>query len=181
MPSAIETPRRFSTESGFFEERIPAGRDLTRSELRDVAAALAREHHLWRAHVHHDPKQRSFTQLYRDPHLDVWLICWTNQQETDFHDHDISAGAVHVVQGELAEDRFEFREARLNQTSTVHRRGSTFDFDASHVHRIRHQDGPVATSIHVYSPALWRMGYYDTDPSGLFRRTSISYAEEIAS
>jgi hypothetical protein len=30
----------------------------------------------------------------------------------------------------------------------------------------------------VYSPALWRMGYYDVDENGLLRRTSISYAEE---
>ena len=41
-------------------------------------------------------------------------------------------------------------------------------------------DNP-ATSIHVYSPALWRMGYYETDPSGLLRRVSITYAEELAS
>jgi hypothetical protein len=32
----------------------------------------------------------------------------------------------------------------------------------------------------VYSPALWRMGYYGVDERGLLRRTSISYAEETA-
>ena len=40
---------------------------------------------------------------------DIWLICWTNQQDTGFHDHDLSAGAVHIVEGELVEDRFEFK------------------------------------------------------------------------
>ena len=123
----------------------------------------------------HDPQP---PQLYRDPHLDVWLICWTNQQDTGFHDHDVSAGAVRIVEGELVEDQFGFRDGGFHQLSVTHRAGSTFDFDASHVHRLRHRDGLVATSLHVYSPALWRMGYYDPDDSGLLRRTSISYAEE---
>jgi hypothetical protein len=35
-------------------------------------------------------------------------------------------------------------------------------------------------SIHVYSPALWRMGYYDFGENGLLRRTSVSYAEEMS-
>jgi Cysteine dioxygenase type I len=182
MPSATETPKSsFTDAAAFVAEQWPVGRDLDRLELRDLAREVGRKQHLWRRHVHHDPEQRFYTQLHRDPHLDIWLICWTNHQDTGFHDHDLSAGAVHVVQGELAEDRFEFRDSKLNETTTIHHRGSTFDFDASHVHRIRHHEGPVATSIHVYSPALWRMGYYDTDPAGLLRRTSISYAEELRS
>jgi hypothetical protein len=129
--------------------------------------------------VCHDPEQRNYTQLYRNPQLDIWLICWTNQQDTGFHDHDLSAGAVRIVEGELVEDRFEFEGSVLREASTTHGTGVVFDFDASHVHRLRHHEGAVATSIHVYSPALWRMGYYDPDPSGLLRRTSISYAEEL--
>ena len=106
------------------------------------------------------------------PHLDIWLICWANQQETGFHDHDLSAGAVHVVQGELVEDRFELVNSTLSEASTTHRLGATFDFDASHVHRLRHRHGAVATSIHAYSPALWRMGVPTTwIPRGLLRRT----------
>jgi hypothetical protein len=163
----------------FLASRVPSGRDLSRFELREAAAAVAHEESLWRDFVCHDPRQRNYKQLYRDPHLDVWLICWTNQQDTGFHDHDLSAGAVQIVEGELIEDRFEFAGSFLPEASMTHREGAGFDFDASHVHRLRHHDGAVATSIHAYSPALWRMGYYDPDPSGLLRRTSISYAEEL--
>ena len=42
-----------------------------------------------------------------------------------------------------------------------------------------HAGGPPATSIHVYSPALWRMGYYEPGDAGL-RRTPITYADEMA-
>jgi hypothetical protein len=181
MPSVIETQPSFSTDSSTFVARnLPTGRDLTRSELRAAAEAIGHEPVLWSSLVQHDPRERRYAQLYRDSHLDIWLICWASQQDTGFHDHDVSAGAVHIAAGELLEDRFEFNGSRLREASTTHRSGTTFDFDASHVHRLRHDHGPTATSIHVYSPALWRMGYYDADPAGLLRRTSITYAEELA-
>ena len=48
-------------------------------------------------------------QLYRDPHLDLWLICWLDAQDTGYHDHDVSSGAVYVCDGTLHEDHFERR------------------------------------------------------------------------
>jgi hypothetical protein len=54
-----------------------------------------------------------------------------------------------------------------------------FDFDASHVHRMRQVRAGPAVSIHAYSPPLWRMGTYAVEPDGTLRRESISYAEEL--
>jgi hypothetical protein len=60
-----------------------------------------------------------------------------------------------------------------------HRVGETFDFDASHVHRMRHDAAAMAVSIHAYSPPLWRMGAYEVEADGTLRRRSISSAEEL--
>ena len=156
-------------------------RTLDRNELSALALELGRREDIWRPLVQHDSLERFYLQLHRDPHVDVWLICWTNQQDTGFHDHDVSAGAVHICSGDLVEDRYELARFGLRRREIERRAGSTFDFDASHVHRLRHPEGkPPAVSIHAYSPALWRMGYYDVDDNGLLRRTSISYAEETA-
>jgi hypothetical protein len=54
-----------------------------------------------------------------------------------------------------------------------------FDFDASHVHRMRQDHEAPAVSIHAYSPPLWRMGAYVVAPDGTLRRRSVSYAEEL--
>jgi hypothetical protein len=181
MPSTTATHKPFYADTAsFVDQQFPAGHDLSNADLATAAAALGQARFLWRSHVHHDPERRHYTQLYRDPHIDIWLICWTNQQDTGFHDHDVSAGAVHIIEGELVEDQFELRDGALREISVTHPPGTTFDFDASHVHRLRHRHGTVATSIHIYSPALWRMGYYDPDASGMLRRTSISYAEETS-
>jgi hypothetical protein len=162
-------------------ERLPAGEDLDRPRLAGLATSLAGERPLWEHLVHHDVEERYFAQLYRDAHVDVWLICWLNQQETGYHDHDVSSGAVFVCSGVLAEDRFHFDGGTLRETTRERPAGSVFDFDAAYIHRMRHASGGPATSIHVYSPALWRMGYYERDANGDLCRASITYADEVGS
>jgi len=118
-------------------------------------------------------------QLHRDPSVDIWLICWDAAQETGLHDHDRSSGAVRVVEGTLLEDFFAGRDGGIALETRPHRGGSLFSFDASYIHDVRHDGGPPATSIHAYSPALWRMGHYAIGPQGL-GRISLTYVEEIA-
>ena len=38
-----------------------------------------------------------------DANVEIWLICWCPTQETGFHDHGGSRGAVAVLQGMLSE------------------------------------------------------------------------------
>lgn len=160
--------------------RVPAGENLTRSQLSTLAVALGQEPDFWRAAVRHDSQTRHFTQLYRDANVDVWLICWLNAQDTGYHDHDLSSGAVHVVEGMLCEDFFYRDPDGWIDVRTRERGvGSVFDFDGASIHGMRHAGGPPATSIHVYSPALWRMGYYEPGDEGL-RRMSITYADELS-
>ena len=81
-----------------------------------------------------------------------------------------------MVEGEVVEERLVVGgPPRVLR----HRAGETFDFDASHVHRMHHDAATPAVSIHAYSPPLWRMGSYVVEPDGTLRRQSISYAEEL--
>jgi hypothetical protein len=151
-------------------------RDLERTELRELVARVAADPERWRPLVAHDTVERRFEQVWRDDHVDVWVISWANGNDTGFHDHDVSRGAIAVVEGELIEERLVLGGAprRLR-----HRAGETFDFDAAHVHRMRQDSATPAVSIHAYSPPLWRMGSYTVGSDGTLRRRSISYAEEL--
>jgi hypothetical protein len=154
----------------------PPDRDLERHELRDLVGRIAAESDQWRALVRHDTGQRHFEQLWRDQHVDVWVISWGNGNDTGFHDHDVSSGAVAVVEGELIEERLV-----LGGTPRTlrHGAGQAFDFDAAHVHRMRQDSDTPAVSIHAYSPPLWRMGSYAIEADGTLCRQSISAAEEL--
>jgi Cysteine dioxygenase type I len=159
---------------------IPAcDRDLTVPELERLVENLAGRPRLWRDRVRHERDRRFYVQLHRDPHVDIWLICWDAEQETGLHDHDRSAGAVRIVEGTLLEDYLAVGDGGFGLDTMRHGPGSAFSFDATHIHDVRHDGGPPATSIHAYSPALWRMGHYVVGPRGL-GRVSQTYVEEVA-
>jgi Cysteine dioxygenase type I len=154
----------------------PSGRDLEVGELRELVARIAADPGSWRPLTRPDTSARHFEQLWRDDHIDVWVITWASGNDTGFHDHDLSRGAVTVVQGEIVEERLVVGGPSRRLTR---RAGDAFDFDASHVHRMRKDDAALAVSIHAYSPPLWRMGAYDIDADGSLRRRSIAYDEEL--
>ena len=164
----------------FLAGRLPGDRDLDRAELLELATLIGNTSELWRDLVRHDRGERIYVQIHRDPHLDVWMICWLDDQKTGYHDHDVSSGAVYVCEGTIVEDRFHFGQRGLTHASRKRPAGKAFDFDAAYIHGLRHAGGPPATSIHCYSPPLWRMGYYDADEHGSLIRNSLSYLEEVA-
>lgn len=150
-------------------------RDLGKHELRVLAASVASRPDLWREHVSFSDEERHYVSLHRDGHVDVWVLCWTPRNDTGWHDHDISSGAVAVAEGALVEHNLALGR---DSVETVVGAGSVFCFGADHIHRLTgHQPGSV--SIHAYSPPLWRMGQYAVGSSGVLRRVSLSYADEL--
>jgi predicted metal-dependent enzyme (double-stranded beta helix superfamily) len=153
-----------------------AGRDLTEAELLRLVRGLAARPRAWQHLVEHDPRQRRYAELMRDEHVSVWLICWSEEQDTGFHDHDLSAGAVAVVAGQIREERLTLGGRPRTRISMA---GEGFTFSAADIHRVSHHPGEPAVTLHAYSPPLWRMGAYEILPDGGLRRHSMSYAEEL--
>ena len=159
-------------------ERRTAPDWLDRRALRRLVSRIAADPDQWRPLVRFDGADRHFEELRRDEAVDVWVISWANGNDTGFHDHDTSQGAVAVVEGELIEERLALAGT---PHELHHRAGAVFDFDASHVHRMRQQTDTRAVSIHAYSPPLSRMGAYTTASDGTLRRQSIPSTEELRS
>jgi hypothetical protein len=150
--------------------------DLDLPALRGLVGRIAADRSAWRQLVNFDAEHRHFAQLWRDDHVDVWVISWMNGHDTGYHDHYLSSGAVAIVEGELVEERLLIGAAPRRRRYCA---GEIFDFDASHVHRMHQTGRTSAVSIHAYSPPLWRLGAYAIEADGTLRRTSISYAEEL--
>jgi predicted metal-dependent enzyme (double-stranded beta helix superfamily) len=151
-------------------------RDLDRPELIELVERLASAPEDWRDLVSHRPDARTYEQLHRDDHVAVWLICWMNDHDTGFHDHDLSAGALSVVAGAVREDRLVLGGAPVSRILTA---GQSLSFDASDIHRVAHAGAEPAVTLHAYSPPLWRMGAYEVTEGGTLQRHSLSYAEEL--
>src|SRR3954468_3129184 len=112
--------------------RLP-DRDLTETELEALAAGIAHQPESWAHHVAFDGEERVYASLHRDAHVDVWLLCWTPENDTGWHDHDISSGAVAVVAGELTENNLSVGAGGVETRVGA---GKAFAFGPEHIHRL---------------------------------------------
>ncbi len=154
----------------------PRGRDLCGPELQAFVGELADRPELWIDLVKHDATQRVYEELLSDRHLTAWLICWMDDHDTGFHDHDVSAGAVAVVSGAVREERLAIDGPPRESTFAA---GDRFHFSPSDIHRVRHAGSDPAVTLHVYSPPLLRMGAYVVGEDGVLARHPMSQRDEL--
>jgi mannose-6-phosphate isomerase-like protein (cupin superfamily) len=154
----------------------PRGRDLSGPELDAFVRELADRPELWIDLVKHDATQRHYEELLGDEHLTAWLICWMDDHDTGFHDHDVSDGAVAVVSGTVLEERLAIDRPAQQRTVGA---GESFHFAAADIHRVRHAGIDPAVTLHAYSPPLLRMGAYVIGEDGVLARRPMSYEEEL--
>ena len=150
-------------------------RPLEAAELLSVVRTIAARPGLWTPHAAPSGHERHYVCLHRDAQLDLWAIFWMPENDTGWHDHDLSSGAVGVVRGSLVEHALRIGG---DDRQTVHRSGDAFSFGPSHIHRLTCRE-PASASIHAYSPPLWRLGQYGVTPDGVLHRQSVSYADEL--
>ncbi len=153
---------------------LPA-RNLDRAELEALAAELAGAPEGWSGRIAFGQGHRHFTSLYRDDYVDVWLLCWSAVDDTGWHDHDVSSGAVRVVRGAIRESMPRIGGEPAERVVTA---GGCFSFGPDHIHRLSGGEDE-SVSIHAYSPPLWRLGQYSIAGDGVMRRLSVSYADEL--
>jgi predicted metal-dependent enzyme (double-stranded beta helix superfamily) len=153
---------------------LPA-RYLDERELTDLVENLAGHPDVWRDQVSYAGGRRHFACIHRDEYVDIWLICWCPGNDTGWHDHDVSSGAVRVVRGTLLESNLRIGGVHAQ---TVVAEGSSFSFGPDHIHRLA-GEAEQTISLHAYSPPLWRLGQYTIDDSGVMRRVSVCYADEL--
>jgi predicted metal-dependent enzyme (double-stranded beta helix superfamily) len=154
----------------------PRGCDLSIADLRAFVSELADRPELWIHLVTHDSTQRHYEELVCDDHLTAWLICWMNDHDTGFHDHDTSAGAVAVVIGCVREQRFTLDGQPRDRVFAA---SQVFHFEPGDIHRVRHAGSDPAVTLHVYSPPLLRMGAYFVDGDGVLARRPTAPTEEL--
>lgn len=151
------------------------GTPLSRPALQRLVRHVAGRAELWEPQLDWSSENRTYACLHRDASVDVWAILWRPENDTGWHDHDTSSGAVHVVDGTIVE-----HELRIGapERRREHAAGTGFSFAPSRIHRMT-CEVPLAVTIHAYSAPLWRLGQYSVDADGALHRVSVSYADEL--
>jgi predicted metal-dependent enzyme (double-stranded beta helix superfamily) len=132
-----------------------------------VAKALADAPEIWWSQVRRDCRERWYVPLLQSEHLEAWLLGWPVGEGIELHDHGSSSGAVVVVEGTLLETSVQASDWVRPGGRLRHRRlpqGALVSFGADHIHDVVNGGVHPALSIHVYSPRLRSMTFYENRP-----------------
>jgi predicted metal-dependent enzyme (double-stranded beta helix superfamily) len=107
-------------------------------------------------------RERSWRLIAQTREFDAWLIAWPRESAAELHDHGGSRGALHVIRGALIETTpWRDDEGKVALARWEVHSGVTLAFGAGHVHDVRNEAADNALSLHVYSPPLTSMNYYE--------------------
>jgi predicted metal-dependent enzyme (double-stranded beta helix superfamily) len=129
-----------------------------------LALRLANNRSLWEGLVRYDATSRYYARLAAEPDYEAWLLTWLPGQSTDWHDHGGSAGAFVVLQGVLTEQRALVSPdavPRIVPSAQQYAVEALRPFGAKHIHKVANDGLAPAISLHVYSPGLAEMNYYE--------------------
>jgi mannose-6-phosphate isomerase-like protein (cupin superfamily) len=149
---------------------------LTGAALERFVAHLAASPELWQHAVRHASEVRVYEQIWDDEDVNAWVICWSEDQDTGFHDHDDSSAAIAVIEGQVREDRLRVGDPPRSRTFGP---GQVFTVPAVAIHRVLHAGNAPAVTIHAYSPPLARTGAYRIGADGELERELLSSQEEL--
>lgn len=128
------------------------------ADLELIAAGLATSAH--EVVLDQYEPTRHYTCVLATCSYDAWVIRWSPSAELDLHDHGGSNGVVHVVDGELVEHHADLVTAGPLRSRIV-RAGQRAVIAATTVHAVANFGPQEALSVHVYSPPLSSMTFYD--------------------
>lgn len=134
-------------------------RTLAPTDLLEVAAGLARSADRWPGLD--DPVERCWRTVALTPRFEAWLVAWPVGGAVELHDHGRASGAVVVVSGDLVETSVTGRGRRLTTRTTPVPAGGHVLFGPGHVHDLVNNGSRPALSVHVYTPALRSMTFFD--------------------
>ena len=144
--------------------------------LVDIAAGLATARPLWEPALDVAPDRRGHVRILATDAYEAWLITWPVGHGVDLHDHGGSTGVIAVAEGSLVEiDALgdgSFTTTRVDA-------GNTHVVPPERVHDVINTGTAPAISIHVYSPPLTSMTFYDPDGVGEVR-TQVVFPEDPA-
>ena len=117
---------------------------------------------------------RRWWRLVATDTFDAWLIDWPPGTEVPRHDHDGAAASICVGRGELVETRFDTSGPSWSRAWS----GGLLRVGAEVSHQIGNEATHPASSVHVYSPPLRSMGFYDGDGASV-RREGVDAAPTL--
>jgi len=102
--------------------------------------------------------------IVRNEDLELLVICYEPGQRTSIHDYDSQTAWIHVVQGEVLEERFRLTatgEVKLQREVDLRTGMVEMMASGNSIHRFTNQGPGRAVTINLYAKPLSKWRVYD--------------------
>jgi hypothetical protein len=143
--------------------RRPADRPIADTAgLLSIAEGLAHSASTWPGME--NPSDRCWRTIAVSEMFEAWVIAWPVGGSIELHDHGGSTGVVVVASGSLVETSVRtYRDGSVGTVAEGLATGEHVVFGPGYVHDMVNEGPESALSIHVYSPALRTMNFFEAD------------------
>jgi hypothetical protein len=143
---------------------VPSPGALSLNELAAIARGLAATAQSWPGVI--SPSERTWHTIAATDRFEAFVIAWPAGASIDLHDHGDAAGAIVITSGELVERVSQDRSGSLSLVSHRLTEGVQLAFRSGHVHELSNPGPAPALSVHVYSPVLRSMTFFEHGQGG---------------
>jgi predicted metal-dependent enzyme (double-stranded beta helix superfamily) len=112
--------------------------------------------------------EREWLLVAESEAYEAWVIGWPAGGALELHDHGGSRGVVSVVSGSLVETSVaRFGDRLTLRTRTISVATSPLSIGCERIHDVMNPGPAPALSVHVYSPRLTSMTFFELAYDGL--------------
>jgi len=119
---------------------------------------------------------RRFLRLPTTEGFEAWFIGWPGGSVAPLHDHGQASGVVGVLSGRLIESFH--RPGLEGWQERTWRAGQRLELASGVCHEVRNTGTRIAYSVHVYTPRLERMTFYDRTSEGGMQPIRVEQASQ---
>jgi len=116
------------------------------------------------------------TCLVRNKKYELLLLCWGPGQFSPIHCHDNQECWMHILQGNITEERYELDEdgMPIKTSTSLLKEGTSYHInDDIGFHNLNNDSNERCVSLHLYASPIKECSYYSED-SGTFKRKKMS-------
>lgn len=105
--------------------------------------------------------------FYKDSRFEVLVMCWDKNQQSPIHDHDQSFSVEKIFSGKIINTNYQRIDPNTDEIKELDSQdlpiGGVIFSAPGEIHKIEPADNLPAISIHLYSPPLKQMKFFNLE------------------
>jgi len=114
----------------------------------------------WANFEFYDSEKYKKNLVFRNNQFEIFIVCWSEYQGTQIHDHADNGCILKVLQGQLTEYKYDTKSLKLKEICNLPTNSFSYIDNTGNYHKIINNSNENAVSLHIYSPPNYQGKIY---------------------